>query len=189
MNIIAETKVIVYQNKAQSFEWKGYGLKLLFPSDVLLPGVESCVITIRVGLSGQFQLPQHYNMISAVFEIKTTTELARPITIEIEHCAQCNSSHDSSYITFAVAESQMEPPCKFNLHPGGSFAPLSRYGSISTQHFSFFVILIHIIGRWFFPSPSLYYCAQVYYIRKQMTDWRVHFIITRDLQVEYKVCV
>ena len=188
MNVIAQTQVVVRNNRAQPFEWKGYGLKLFIPSDVLLPGVESCIITIRVGLSSQFQLPQHYDIISAVYEIRTTTELATPITIEIEHCAHCNSPSDSSNFKFAVAKASTSHPYKFELHPRGLFSPLSRYGSISTQHFSYFAILRYV-GQWFFPSPSLYYCARVYYIRKQMTDWRVHFVITKDLQAAHKVCV
>ena len=187
MNEIAQTLVVVRNNTAQSLEWKGYGLKLFIPSDALLPGVESCIITIRVGLSGPFQLPRHYDVISAVYDIRTTTELARPITTEIEHCAHCNSPRDSSNFTFAVADSKASP-YKFELHHGGLFAPLSRYGSISIRHFSRFVILRYI-GQWFFSSPSLYYCAQVYYICKQLADWRVNFVITRDLQTEYKVCV
>ena len=188
MNIIAQTQVVVRNNIAQSFEWKGYGLKLLIPCDALLPGVESCIITVRVGLSGQFQLPQDYDVISAVYEIRTTTELARPVTIEIEHCAHCNSPRDSSNLTFAIAKTLAFPPYKFQLHPGGFFAPQNRYGSLCIQHFSLFSVLRYI-GQWFFPSPSLYYCAQVYCICKQLTDWRVHFVITRDLQADYKVCV
>ena len=186
MDVIAQTQVVVY-NGAQAFEWKGYGFKLLIPCDALLPGIKSCIITIRVGMSGQFQLPLHYNIISAVYEIRATTELAKPITIEIEHCAHCNNPDDCSNCTFSVAP-ETEIPYKFELLPGGAFEPLSRYGSISTKHFSLFLILRYI-GQWLFSIPYLYYRAQVYYIRKQMTEWRVYFVITRDLQAEYKVCV
>ena len=187
MNVIAQTQVVIYNNKAQSFEWKGYGFKLFIPDDALLPGVKSCIITIRVGLSGQFQLPQHYDFISAVYDIRTNTKLAKPITIEIKHCAHCNSPHDGSNLTFATAKSltsQMELPYKFELLPGGCFTPQSRYGKLSIQHFSIFAILTNFV-QWFF---TLYYYAQGYYIRKQITDWRVYFIITKDLQTQHEVC-
>ena len=185
MNVIAQTQVVVHNNGAQSFEWKGYGLKLLIPCDALPRGLESCIITIRVGLSGQFQLPRHYDIISAVYDIRTTAELARPIAIEIDHCAHCISPR---YFTFAVAKSQMGPPYMFELLPGGLFAPSSRYGKISVQQFSLFSILRYIGSfQWLFPAPSVCYCAQVYYVCEQITDWRLHFIITRDLPD--KVCV
>ena len=189
MDVIARTEVVIHNNRAKSFEWKGYGFKLLIPSDVLPHGVESCIITIRVGLFGHFQLPQQYDLISATYEIRTTTELARPITMEIEHCSHCNSPHDSRNLTFAVAKtSQKEPPYKFELRQGGFSPSLSQYGSISIQQFSVFTILRYI-GQCFLPSPPLHYCAHLYYIRKKMTDWRIHFVITRDLEVEFKVCM
>ena len=183
MNVIRQTQVAVQSGQAQSFEWRGYGFKLYTPDDALPSGMNECLIRIQAGLSGQLHLPQQYSLVSAVYGITMTAQFAKPVTIEMEHCAVCNSPDDCEALTFAVAKTATkELPYSFEVLPGGVFTPLSSQGSINIQHFSLFTILARLRSR-------RRYCAQLFYIRMQPTDWRLHFVITKDLEVETKVFI
>ena len=66
MDVIAETSVLV-TSKAQTFYWAGYGLKLHIPEGALPADVEKCTVLIKVGLSGQFKLPENTSIVSAIY--------------------------------------------------------------------------------------------------------------------------
>ena len=44
-------------NQAQTFHWVGYGLNI--PQEALPAGLKQCEVIIKVGISGQFTLPQN----------------------------------------------------------------------------------------------------------------------------------
>ena len=87
MDTIAETSVQI-NNQAQSFHWAGYGLKLHIPQKALPAGLEKCRIIIKVGLSGQFILPQDTTLVSAVYWLDSEPQckFSQPLTLEIQHC-------------------------------------------------------------------------------------------------------
>ena len=181
LNPIGQTQIAVHDGQAQSFEWRGYGLKLFIPNQTLSSGVDECLISIQAGLSGQFTLPQQYSLVSAVYGITVTAQFAKPVTLEIEHCADCNSPDDCEDLTFAVAKtSTQEPPYSFEVLPGGVFTPKSSHGSIRVQNFSLIAIFKRFLSR-------TRYCAQLFYVPVQPTDWRLYFVVTRDLEAEAQV--
>ena len=181
MNVIDQTQIAVHDGQAQSFEWRGYGLKLFIPNQTLSSGVDECLISIQAGLSGQFTLPQPYSLVSAVYGITTTAQFAKPVTLEIEHCADCNSPDDCEDLTFAVAKtSTQELPYSFEVVPGGVFTPMSSHGSIRVQNFSLLTILAKLLSR-------KRYCAQLFYVPIQPTDWKLLFVVTKDLEADTKV--
>ena len=181
MNLVGHTQIAVQGGQAQSFEWRGYGFKLYTPDDTLPSGMNECLIRIQAGLSGQLHIPQQYSLVSAVYGITTTAQFAKPVTIEMEHCAVCNSPDDCEALTFAVAKTASKQlPYNFEVLPGGVFTPLSSYGSISVQHFTLLIIL----AKW---HSRKRYCAQLFYIPIEPTNWRLHFVVTKDLEAETKV--
>ena len=58
--IIGEISLLV-TNKVQTFHWVGYGLKLNIPQQALPAGLKQCEL-IKVGISGQFTLPQNTSL-------------------------------------------------------------------------------------------------------------------------------
>ena len=181
MNVIGQTQIIIQDDQAQSFEWGGYGLKLFIPNHTLSSGVNQCLISIQAGLSGQFTLPQEYSLVAPVYGITVTAQFAKQVTLEIEHCALCNSPDDCEALTFAVAKTRTkELPYSFEVLPGGVFTPKSSHGSIRVHKFSLYTILAKLRSR-------KRYCAQLFYFPIQLTYWRLCIVFTRDLEAETQV--
>ena len=167
------------------FEWVGYGMKLSVPEDSLPTGMEQCTCTINIkaSLSGPFQLPGHSELLSPVFWISAPCKFKNPVTLEIQHCAPRDEASFADLNFISTKCSQKTLPYTFKQLDGGRFSANSTYGSIELTHFSWF----GIIGRKGTPRS---YCAQIYYaIKEDPSDWRVYFIITKDLDALKSVCV
>ena len=164
-----------------SFEWEGYGLKLHVPEGSLPHGVGACKINIRVSFSGQFQLPENSDLLSPIFWISAPSKFAKPVTLEIQHCALREDEAIVSDLNFVSTKcSQMDLPYRFKQLEGGVFTMHSSYGSIQLSHFSG----VGVAGAK--ETPRLY-CAHLYHTMKQMHDWRFYLAITRDLEAHITV--
>ena len=188
IDIIGQTQVRVDGAGAQLCEWKDYGLRLYVPQDERRE--TSDTIAIKASLSGQFQLPRRHHFVSAIYELSTERECSSPVNIEIQHCVQNLPVDDS--LSFAVVKmSQKELPYRFELHRDGIFTSQSSYGSISIHQLQsiFLIAIVRSVG-WlprFSPKPSVKFCTQLFYTRNQLNDWKLHVVMTRDLEVEKKV--
>ena len=178
MDITGETNLLV-TNDAQTFHWVGYGLKLHIPAASLPAGVEKSSIEIRASLAGQYQLPENTTLISAVYWIKCAVKLAQLLTLELQHCGKHSSNSPFSFVV--TKRSQKELPYQFTLLKGGEFNFHSSYGSITLSHFCGLGVVQE-------GSEEQLYCARLYYLGSRI-DWRVDFVITKDLEAEYKVSV
>ena len=191
MNVIGEVQVPFHSSSEKIFNWQGYGMKLHVPNGAIPRSLDKCTITIRVGLSGQFQLPPGCSLVSGVYQLQVDPPIgfAKPVTIEIEHC---DPYQDPTTLSFAIAETPIGEipalPYKFGLH-AGVFTTSSSYGSISVLHFTKFSITNYWPLSVFTGKPPVVYCARVFLFRKQATELTAHFVITRDLAVEKMVCV
>jgi len=54
-------------NEAMSFPWEGYGFKLNVPDKALPDGISEYPVNIKVSQMGQFELPEGYELVSAVY--------------------------------------------------------------------------------------------------------------------------
>ena len=179
----AETSVMI-TNQAQTFHWVGYGLKLHIPQRALPADVEECKLLIKVGISGQFALPQNTSLVSAVYclDSEPRCKFSKHLTVEIQHCAL---SSQMSRLNFAVAMcSQCPLPYTFKILKGGEFNSHSIYGSIQLQHFSLITLVRNII----LGEENIRYRACLYYLRRGVTQRDIHFVITRDQETHATVC-
>ena len=174
--MIGETEFTVF-SQGDSFEWKGYGLRL----HVSLPAsVEVCRLNIKASFSGQFQLPEDSDLLSPVFWISSSCQFTQPVTLEIQHCALREDETDLSSLTFVSAKcSPRCLPYRFRQVEGGLFTTHSSYGSIQLSHFSGNAVT----GRKKTPRS---YCAHLYHTMKQM-HWRFYFVIMQDLDAKNTV--
>ena len=179
--MIGEADFIV-STKGDFFEWEGYGLRLSISEDSLPTGMDECRINIKASLSGPFELPKDSDLLSPVFWFSALCKFKKPVTLEIQHCA-CRDEASFSDLNFISANcSQKKLPYIFKQLDGGMFPADNSYGSIQLHHFSG----VGIIGRKKTPRA---YCAQIYYtIKEEASDWRVYFIITKDLDAIKTVC-
>jgi len=176
----AQTSFTIIGSSSQSFEWKGYGLKLHVPEGTFLEKEEGCKIDIKAGLDGQFEFHDNNSqLVSCIYWLSCPQNFLEPVTLEIQHCALIQNSFQSSSLHFVVAKcSQPELPYKFKALDKGTFSPHSSYGSLQVSQFSFFGIL-------FGGSPRYY--GAVYYINTGHNQWDVDFVMTHDLEVHREV--
>ena len=185
IDIIGEMEVTVDCDGMQPYEWKDYGLRMFVPKGAFPTGAEG-TIAIKASLSGQFQLPSRCDLVSAVYKIDANTDHLTPVTIDIQHCAFPN---DISSLSFASVEtSKGSLPYEFELEKGGVFTAHSSYGSMYVEKLRMTLLLAVVrSASKLLRKRSLHYCVQLFYICKQPTDWRIHLVMSRDLEVERKV--
>ena len=160
-----------------SFQWKDHGFKLHVPENALPEGTPECSVNIKASLSGQFELPKGYELVSAVYWVTTPGRFTKPVTIEAQHCATFNRPSQLRFVQSA----QKALPYKFEVVDGGSFSLNSKYGVFSTTHFSGTGIAKKVRSG----EHSCQYCAQVYFTVKHLQDhwYYCHFVVTKDLEM------
>ena len=179
--MVGET-VFVVSAREGFFEWKGYGLILRISEDSLPTSMEECRINIKASLSGPFQLPEDSDLLSPIFWISSPCKFKKPVMLQIQHCASRDEASFTDLNFISTKCSQKTLPYIFKQLDGGRFPADSSYGSIKVTHFSG----IGVSGRKRTPRA---YCAQIYYtIKDEASDWRVYFIITKDLDALKTVC-
>ena len=216
VDVIAETRFVLTKG-AQSFEWEDYGFRLHAPKGSLPEGLDQCEVKVKVSLSGHFDLPEGSELVSAVYWVYSPHLFLEPLTVEIQHCAAITTPTQCAQLTFIRTKcTQKELPYSFKELDGGSFKPNTPYGSIPVTHFSGIGVAKISIKRSSNRKGVLHgrpgtqdlsqtsssssratsekddidvqvqYCGQLY-IFKRVNDWRLHFVVTKDLQVCLKV--
>ena len=66
----------------------------------------------------------------------------------------------------------------------GAFSPHSSYGCIQTTQFSWWSAVYNLLPG---LSVQRVYSAALYYIHDGINGWKVHFVITWDLDVHIQV--
>ena len=119
----------------QSFNWEEYGLRISVPQGTLSVK-ETCVISVRSLVGGQFTFPKGTQLVSVIYTVSISKPLLKPVKLEIQHCAHLVTQGHTSYLSFVIASSKQPVlPYQFQLLKGGQFYPGNRYGSISLSHF------------------------------------------------------
>ena len=173
----AKTRFVITGSHSQTFEWQGYGLKLHIPEAAVPRDHTECRIDIKAGLSGQFSFPDDSQLVSCVYWISCSHKFLKPVTLDIEHCAAVQDSSQSSSLRFVAAKcSQVELPYQFKELKQATFSPQSSFGSVQVSQFSFFGIAWYKMFWWLRR-----YCANVYYIKRSIKEWRLNFVITWNL--------
>ena len=177
VEVVGEEELVV-TNEAMNFQWEDHGFKLHVPENALPGSISEYSVNIRVSLAGQFELPENYELVSAVYWVKTGS-FTKPVTIEVQHCANFRTTNQLCFVCTSCAQKSL--PYKFKVINGGSFSCHSKYGVLSTTNFSGIGIAKEVE-----PSEhSCQYCAQVYYTDKNLRNYwyYCHFVVTKDLEM------
>ena len=154
--VVAQT-TFTLTPEAKSFEFKDYGFRLHVPEGSLPAEVSEAQLTVRVSLSGQFQLPPNCELVSAVYWVSSPHKFTKCLVVEIQHCAALCSDEQCEQLTFVRTEcTQKELPYTFT-ELGGVFRHQSSFGSLSLFHFSGIGIVFRRLLRRRHkvqPSPS-----------------------------------
>ena len=180
MEVIAETNVVI-TNQACTFNWAGYGLKLHIPQGALPAGLEKCKLLMKVGLSGQFDLPENPSLVSAVYWIDSEPRrrFTQLLTVEIQHCVNRALTAKLSFVHAKCSQKYL--PYEFEKTKEGEFPRESAYGFVQLTHFSIWSVIYKML------VPGVLYRARLYYLRREVNQIDIHFVITKDLDTHAKV--
>ena len=153
-------------------------MKIHIPQEALPVGLKQCELIIKVGISGQFALPQNTSLVSAVYWLHSENqcEFSKPLVLELQHCA---TSSKTSRLSFARC-SHYSLPHNFEILEKGDFS-LDAYGRIQLRNFSLYTVLMNLIF-------GVKYHARVYYLWREENQRNIHFVITKDLEPHATVC-
>ena len=180
VEVVGENQLVV-TNEAVCFVWK-HGFKLQVLRNALPEGVSECQVNLKVSLAGHFELPEGYELVSAVYWVRTSREFKKPAKIEVQHCANFSDPNELCFVHTSYAQKFL--PYKFKVTDGGFFSLGSKYGVLSAARFSG-----HGIAKKMVPDKhSCHYCAQVYFTAKHLQHhWYCHFVVVKNLEVCFTV--
>ena len=178
VEVVSEKELLV-TNEGMNFHWKDHGFKLHVPKNALPEGIPEYSVNIKASLAGQFELPEGYELVSAVYWVKTPGNFAKQITVEVQHCANFSNPNQLHFVCTSRAKESL--PYKFKVEDGGSFTLGNKYGALSTTHFCG-----EAVAKKVEPGEhSCQYCAQVYFTVKNLRNYwyYCHFVVTKDLEM------
>ena len=178
VEVCGEMTVVVYSSHYQEIVWPGYGLKLHVYKGCLPTGMEQCTINIKASLAGQYEFPENSHPISAVFWLRCEDvhKFTRPITVEIQHCAQL-LIQKLSFVRAVCSQKQL--PYTFKQLPGGNFTSHSSYGVIELNSFSG-------VGVTQEGSEDREYCSQLFYLGHP-DRCKIHYVVTWNIDAHLTV--
>ena len=174
--------MVVYSSHYQKISWPGYGLRLNIPKGCLPVGMEQCTINIKVSLAGQYEFPKNSHPVSAVIWLhcKDVHRFARPITVEIQHCARSENATSLKLSFVRAVCSQKQLPYTFKQLAGGSFTSHSSYGVIELNSFSG-------VGVTQEGSEDREYRSRLFYLNQDAICHEIHFVVTWNTQAHLTV--
>ena len=182
VEVVSEVELVV-TNEGMNFQWKDHGFKLHVPENALPESISEYSVNIRVSLAGQFELPEGYELVGAVYWVKTPGKFTKPITIEVQHCANFSDPKQLCFVSTGHAKTSI--PYKFKVIDEGKFTLGNNYGALSTTHFCGIGVAKKVEPN----EYSCQYCAQVYFTVKNLKDYwyYCHFVVTKDLEICFTV--
>ena len=132
---------------AQQLLWEEHGFRMFIPRNALLPS-ETCHVSVKAIISGDFHFPEGTEPVSAIYAISLSKQFRKPVKLELQHCVRLERREQSKFMSFAVAPHDQLPPYQFQEVAGGAFHPGSFCGTIEQAHFCF-VCIIRSIRRLF----------------------------------------
>lgn len=178
VDVFGETTFVV-TNNAEVFRWEECGLELCVHEDALPKGTDKCKISIKASIAGQYQFPEDYSLVSAVFWLRCEPlcKFSKAITMKMEHCIKSESAPSKlSFVrTFCI---QKELPYTFE-KIGGSFTKAD--GTIELKGFSGLGVVAED------PSEREY-CARIFYLRQpRVTSYEIDFVVTWNIKAHHEV--
>ena len=112
-----------------------YGLMVFAQRNSIGPK-EKCKVKIKVLVGGNFRLPKHTKLVSAVYGVFISKPLRQKLRLEVQHCVNLVQPSQTRHLKFAIAQVDAKKQLyKFSSVNEGTFPINSYYGSISRTKF------------------------------------------------------
>ena len=174
--VLAETVIEVTGDGHQSLSWSGHGFRLTVPAGAV-PAGTTISLAVKSILTGEFELPDTFQLVSALFWIKASQPFNHNVTLHLHHCAMIESKAQCSRYKFVAGRcSQPDLPYLLKIREGGVFTPHSQEASISVKQFSFNAVVTDD------PEASNIYIGQAFYRPVEgIYAWQFEYLITRNI--------
>ena len=171
--------IFVVTHNADVFKWEEYGLELCVSEDSLPKDMDKCKISITTSIAGQYQFPETFSLVSAVFWVRwePTCKFSKAITMKMEHCAKSeNAPTKLSFVrTFCTPK---KLPYTFE-KIGGYFTKAD--GTIELKGSSGLAIAAS-------DTNDQEYCARIFYLSQpRVTSYEIDFTVAWNLKAHHTV--
>ena len=168
-------------NYSQNFIWEGYGLRMNIPYGCLPAGMEQCTVNIKASLAGQYEFPDNYHLVSAIFWLrcKPRCRFRVPISMEIQHCARPENISKLSFVKALCSQENL--PYTFR-RLGGRFTRNSSYGVLELDSFSGAAVTQEV-------SEDREYIARLFYLSQTISTYEIHLVVTWNIEAHLTVSV
>ena len=164
---------------------KGQGFVLHVPKGAVLSS--DCTVEVKSRVVSQstpeFIFPEGSKLVSGLYHITASTNLSKPVSLEIEHCSGSTIKGDSQHtqIEIATADSTTGPPYHFKPYTGGNVRVFDSYVEVKLARFSFLGSFSRAIKK----PASIRYCGLVCCLRSsELTrTWEYRIVLIRNLQL------
>ena len=179
----------VVTNNADKFPWKEFGLMLHIRENSLPEGVEKCIVSVKVSVAGQYQFPENFYLVSAIFWFcpKPMRKFTKSITMKMEHCSK---SENFTKLCFMRANCTQEKlPYTFK-KIGGHFTSEEHIGSIELNGFSGVGIAQEAPPNKHKDSVQCLrtYSAMIFHcIHQKPISYRIDFVVTWNTKAHLTV--
>ena len=169
---------------------KGQGFVLHVPKGAVLSS--DCTIKVKSYVARQstpkFIFPEGSKLVSGVYHITASRKLLKPVSIQIEHCADVKGDSQYAELEVAIADSTTGPPYHFKAYKGGNIRVLDSYIEVELAQFSLVSCLLRLLRAIREPA-SIHYCGLVCCLRSsELTrTWEYHIVLIRNLQLYIRV--
>ena len=176
-------------NNADEFRWKKYGLTLHICENSLPKDVEKCTISIKASVAGQYQFPENFHLVSAIFWFrpKPMCKFTKSITMEMEHCAKSENFAKLSFMRANCTQEKL--PYTFK-KIGGHFTSERHIGSIELNGFSGEGIVQEVPPNKHKDSVQYLrkYSAMIFHcIHQKSISYRIDFVVTWNTKTHLAV--
>ena len=182
MQVISEKHFAVTgDNRPFTLDWVQFGLRIEVPEGSL-PAGHRTELHVKAIIAGDFMLPPDCYLVSGIYQISSSEQFKKNVTLHLPHAAIIKSEDEASYFRFYTADCSSGPPYQFKEMEGGTFLTFHNSASIDVHHFSCFATGAII-------PPNQQYLSQVLYksLFKSGGVWDMVFTITKNEPTFIKV--
>ena len=126
----------------------------------------------------EFSFPEGTKLASGVYHITASRKLAKPVSLQIQHCAVSRGDPLHTQVEVVIAHSTSGPPYQFKRYEGGIVRVYNKYIEVELAHFSF----VTCVFRAFNIHTSICYCGLICCLKRSKLTWEYYIVLIRNLQ-------
>ena len=134
--VVDEVVFNAHGDKEQEYHWSECGFSLLVPEGALSK-TETCPVAVKALISGRFEFPEGFQLISALYAISPGRKFTKDVKITLQHCFLIQRAEQLKRLCIVKAyPTKPDNPYVFEIVKGGVFKFGSQYCEVWLSDFS-----------------------------------------------------